>query len=285
MWMVTFLTVIGGSLLVLSASERSAHAIELDHTRAEYLALSALSELGVQAVEYFGLPADQRAVELGDELVKQELIGRDIPMGEGVVRLALHDESAKLNLNGSSETILRSLCAALGLPNPPALAREIVNWRTDHRPFINIEELSDVSGVTPAILATLSSFLSLYAPGPVNPNTASEPVLRACVEESKRQYEEMLQKPQNKPPDPPPEVSAILQGRPWTAQKLQEELKGWASPYRVQSRMFRVEATGMIRRRSCVVTMVGDVLQMTTGGPPAAEWRTYRVEARRPPGS
>lgn len=121
-------------------------------------------------------------------------------------RYGLADEERRLNLNTASEDVLHRLMQdAGGIEAGPALvvAHAIVDWRDadqDARPlgaenfyyqslspsyackdgpFESVEEVQLVKGMTPALLAKIEPYLTVFGSGQVNLNTAPAPVLRA----------------------------------------------------------------------------------------------------------
>jgi general secretion pathway protein K len=118
----------------------------------------------------------------------------------------VQDELGKIDLNASDEGSLASLFASAGLSSSVAysLADKILDWRSrnalrslngatesDYRtlgylyhprggPFLTIDELRLVMGVTPEIFAQVKAALTVYSGRPlINPQTAPRAVLLA----------------------------------------------------------------------------------------------------------
>lgn len=114
-------------------------------------------------------------------------------LGAGTVQsVSLTAEQGKAHLNTASQPLLRYLMVENGIADSTAhtVAANIVNYRSTNT-FDSLEELQQVSGVTPAVYTaidqdvTVDSFINVSAQGPagarapVNINTASEAVLKA----------------------------------------------------------------------------------------------------------
>lgn len=111
----------------------------------------------------------------------------------------------RLNVNSMGEEQLRTFFSFLlnDFTTADEIAQSILDWRDaddqararggerdaylkDNRmvlpanaPFRDVDDLIDVRGMTPEILAKARPYLRTYGGGPVNLNTADEPVLRA----------------------------------------------------------------------------------------------------------
>ena len=64
--------------------------------------------------------------------------------------------TGRISLNGASESDFETL-PGVG----PVLAKRIIDWRTQHGAFGNLEELQNVPGIGPKVFANLSSYLTL----------------------------------------------------------------------------------------------------------------------------
>ena len=130
-----------------------------------------------------------------------------LPTG-GIAEVRVESEQGKLNPNLARAEVLRSLLTQLGAePRTAAsLAVAILDWRSGSqrprpggakepqyraagrdyappgRPFQSIDELGLVLGMTPALLARLSPFLSIYQSGEPDPRFAHPLVLLAVRE-------------------------------------------------------------------------------------------------------
>jgi general secretion pathway protein K len=114
-----------------------------------------------------------------------------IAIGGAAVDVVIEDQSDRFNPNASSPAILAALLGAVGAD--PALAsdlsRALLDWRTattvalggglkldrykianlpygpPNRPFASVDEIGLVPGMTPALLARLQPYLSVYQAG------------------------------------------------------------------------------------------------------------------------
>lgn len=146
------------------------------------------------------------SMNLRDGSVEVSYEHNDGPGYLGVKRFGMLDEESKLNLNTTSEIVLRSLIkTVLGVDDTQGhnLAQAIVDWREvtegelkgfysdsyydrlqDPYPpkkanFEIIDELLLVQGFDAPTFKRLSPYLTVYGDGRVNINTASRPVLTA----------------------------------------------------------------------------------------------------------
>ena len=109
--------------------------------------------------------------------------------GEGVLSIAVSDEAAKIDVNTAGIPLLRALLAGLGVPveKSAQLAEAIfdfrdsdddrkpsgaesaeyraagLGWLPKNGPLQSLEELGQVYGVTPALLARLRPYLSVHS--------------------------------------------------------------------------------------------------------------------------
>ena len=130
-----------------------------------------------------------------------------IPVGSATAAVIVRSEDGKLNPNTApAETLAALVRAAGGDPaEATALAAAVVAWRTaagasgpdpaalaayrtagrafgpPGSPFLNLEELRLVLGMTPALYAALAPHLSVYADGVLDA-AASDPVVRRALE-------------------------------------------------------------------------------------------------------
>jgi len=285
LWTVTLLSVMGGSLLTIANVERRHHAMVHDQTKAEYLGRAALVDLGTGALEYFGLPQDQRPPELLHFLEMHAFLDEDRSFGEGTVSMTLEDERAKINVNLASIPMLTGLFLAVGIPDGERMARSVVAWRNDTRFFMTIEELALVADMEAKWLAQLRPYLTLATPTTlISANSAPEPVLDAVVAQMiwHDQQQLLSSHPRQRPPplDPVVVKAMILKGRPWTARRLLEDLGVRAGAFMVQSRIFTIRMRGTVRGRSCTLATAGDVIRLATGGEVTALWRKTYGSAR-----
>jgi general secretion pathway protein K len=119
-------------------------------------------------------------------------------VGQAVVEVSALDQSGKLNPNTSTTAMLQALLVNLGIDTTRAapLARAIIDWRirgllsisggtkleqyraaglpytSANRLFESIDEIGLVRGMTPALLARLAPFVSIYQEGDVQQSVA-----------------------------------------------------------------------------------------------------------------
>jgi general secretion pathway protein K len=125
-------------------------------------------------------------------------------LGAVQYRVHLSDANARLNLNSADESALRLLMTALRVDagRADAVAQAIADWRDgdalrrprgaeaelyatrgaprgpSNAPFTNLNELRDVQGMDEVLFALISDELTISGTGAINPNTASQAVLR-----------------------------------------------------------------------------------------------------------
>lgn len=128
-----------------------------------------------------------------------------IRVGASVVDLVLQDQSGRINPNLADPALLQGLLQALGVDKMHAvsIAAAIVDWRSPNRrpspngakapqyraagrawgppgtPMRDIEEMGNILGMTPALLAAMAPHLSLYWDGDPDPSLADPVVLDA----------------------------------------------------------------------------------------------------------
>ncbi len=111
---------------------------------------------------------------------------RAIRIGEATVEIRIKDQFWKVNPNEATLPVLQALLAAVGESGKTAsIARSIIDWRTptarpraagsrvgrerapgaSNQMFDSIDEVGLVPGVTPALLARLKPYLSVYQEG------------------------------------------------------------------------------------------------------------------------
>lgn len=145
------------------------------------------------------------------DVIFQEMTKGSVPrqIVHGATRVLVEDEAGKINPNTASPQLLRSLLRHVGVDDGIAasLAAAITDWRDDsptpspggakapqyiaagrhfgppQEPFQSIGELSNVLGMTPAILNRLIPHLSIY--NTADPElTIADPVVAAALRDS-----------------------------------------------------------------------------------------------------
>jgi general secretion pathway protein K len=110
--------------------------------------------------------------------------------GDGAISVSVQDEGGKIDLNLAPPALLAGLFRTLGIADPEALAAAIQEWRRQHGaeaadeplartgPFLALEQLRAVPGVTAAAYARAAPFLTVYTRRDrVDPLTAPAEVL------------------------------------------------------------------------------------------------------------
>jgi len=196
LWLTVLLTAIAGGFAYSMHTE----------------AIAAGNAIGVARVRAAADGAIERTVY---ELAKPRIPGAWLPNGatrawkDGEIDLSViaTDETAKIDLNGANEILLRGLFTQIGGADPDTAARlvdAVIDWRdpddfrrpngaesADYQaagakvlpangPFETIGEVSRVLGMTPAIYARIAPSITVYTrTAGINPLTASRDVLLA----------------------------------------------------------------------------------------------------------
>ncbi len=179
LWVLTLLSVIAGALVFSSRTELQMAANLSSQARAE-----ALADAGVhRAVHELARPITDLQRWKGDGLL------RAWRYQGGELRVAILDESAKVDINAAPPQLLKGLFQALGMAEPEAmaLADAVVDWRdTDdlrslhgaekaeyaaaglgygpaNAPFETIEELRQVLGMNDALYRRLEALVTVHS--------------------------------------------------------------------------------------------------------------------------
>lgn len=183
LWIAGLLAVMTAGLSVSVRTHVRVVANVAESAKAEALADAgaALAVIDLMAARGSGehkrrFPADGQAVACS------------IP-GEGVLSIAVSDEAAKIDVNSAGIPLLRALLAGLGVPAEKSaqLAEAIfdfrdadddrkpngaesaeyraagLGWLPKNGPLQSLDELGQVYGVTPALLARIRPYLSVYS--------------------------------------------------------------------------------------------------------------------------
>ena len=224
LWMVALLTIMAGSFSL--STQRNTGLVKNAQDRARGL---ALADAGVHyALLMLSHP---------DPLKRLRSDGTpyEVVLPGGKVRLAVFDESGKIDLNAASEQTLRTLLGQLAGDSELAgpLTDKILDWRdgddlkrvngaeskeyqAEGKPYVPqnknfqaLEELQMVSGLTPALYKKLEPALTIYSgQDGINPQKASGETLRNVLGlDAKTVADYLVQRretPANAPPPPPP---------------------------------------------------------------------------------
>jgi len=195
LWACTLLAILLGGYAALARTEGLQARYQFASTQAHYAAEAGL----VRAI--YGLQ---------DPRIRQRWIGDGRPYefvyDHASVVVRSIDEDGKVDLNSATPEVLQGLLRAAGLRPEQAgeLAQRIVDWRSPpelageadsqraayaaagraygprHGPFVTVEEVQLVLGMTPALYRQLAPVLTIWSGSPSpNPNTAPPLALQA----------------------------------------------------------------------------------------------------------
>ncbi len=196
LWVVLLLSVIAGSLLMLTRTDIGLSSRNLiDGARAAALADGGIT-LGILGL----LDPDPQTRWKGD--------GREyeLVLDSGLLAISIQDEAGRIDLNMARPELLAGLLRSAGVEEDEAarLSERIVDWRDPddqplpngaeasdyraegldldvaNRPFITPDEIQRVPGVTMAVYARIAPAVTVYSRRPgVNPATAPLAALMA----------------------------------------------------------------------------------------------------------
>lgn len=195
LWIVLLLSVIAGSLLMLTRTDIGLSRNLVDSARA-----AALAEGGVTLATLGLLDPDPET--------RWKTDGRhyDITLDSGTLTVSIHDQSGRIDINMARPELLFGLLRSSGVDEATAirLADRIADWRdpddrtlpngaeasdyraagldvkVSNRPFMTPDEVQRVPGVTTAIYGRIADAVTVYSRRPgINPSTAPRSVLLA----------------------------------------------------------------------------------------------------------
>lgn len=131
---------------------------------------------------------------------------REVRLPPATAQIRLADEAGRINPSTAPSPVLEALLHGIGVDagRAAALAGAIVQWRTpagrsdtdtegiaayraagrsvgpSGAPFVSMDELGAVMGMTPDVLAKLAPHISLFAEGDPDPRT-SDPIVRQAL--------------------------------------------------------------------------------------------------------
>lgn len=194
LWMLTLLTAIAGSMVFASRADVLAAGNLRSLAEAE-----AIADAGVQRAVFDLLtPSPDPRRWKGDGDVHAW------PFAGGRTRIAIIDESAKVDLNAAPVLLLKGLFQAAGATDPEALADAVVDWRDAddlrgpngaesqdylaaarddgpaNAPFESIDDLRRVLGMNETLFRRLEPLVTVHSQQPgVNGTIAPRGVLLA----------------------------------------------------------------------------------------------------------
>ncbi|HEV2540866.1 MAG TPA: type II secretion system protein GspK [Frateuria sp.] len=190
LWACTLLAIMLGGYAMLARSEGLQARYQFAQTQAQYDAEAGLAR-AIYGLQDTRLP--QRWLADGRPYI--------FTFAGAKVRVSVVDEGGKVDLNSASPIVLQGLFRAAGV-NPDAaqkLAAAVVDWRgadlgtkvgldvytangykPRHSPFLSIEELQQVAGMTPALYRAVAGAVTIWSgrESP-DPNTAQSLALAA----------------------------------------------------------------------------------------------------------
>ncbi|MEO5831619.1 MAG: type II secretion system protein GspK [Rhodanobacter sp.] len=195
LWACTLLAIVLGGYVALARTEGIQARYQFAQTQAHYAA-----EAGLMRAAY----------ALHDPQAKQRWMADGQPYtfhyDNATVTVRAIDESGKVDLNAASPDVLLALFEAAGLRPTQAksLADHVLDWRTlpaveadaasgrgdylaagrsygpRHAPFVSVEEMQMVLGMTPSLYQQLAPVLTVWSGSPIpDPNTAPPLALAA----------------------------------------------------------------------------------------------------------
>lgn len=169
LWSVALLGLVGAQLTSSARTEARIAA----NLRANAVA-EAAADGGVQEAVFRLIGAPGVAPRLAFET----------RIGEAPVTVRAEPVAGLVNPNAAPPGLLAALMQQAGIAprDANALGLAIVAWHeAQRRPFARLDELSDVPGMTPPVLAAIRPFLSVHNRGAVDPALAPPPVARALM--------------------------------------------------------------------------------------------------------
>jgi general secretion pathway protein K len=194
LWLIALLALLLGGFVVVARGENLQTRFLFDTTRARYAAESGLSRAAYE-------------LRRGDPLTRWVADGRPykFKFEDAEIELRMTDESGKVDINASDETVLLPLLLAIGLDEQRAgeITDAIIDWRDPDdlvrafgaedaeydaaqrdygaadAPFNTIGELQQVLGMDYDLYVKLEPYITVYTRSPKpNPAFASALVLR-----------------------------------------------------------------------------------------------------------
>jgi general secretion pathway protein K len=171
LWGIAALSLIAGAMLYTAVN-----AARVGHNAWAQLQVQTAADSGVQAA----------ILSLFDQTATRPRLdgsARDIAFADIAVRIAIQDETGRIDLNAAGRNQLRRYFAIAGAADPDALADRVVDWRSPkgttslngadddekagiqprRAPFQSVDELNLVPGMTPELFERLAPGLTVYS--------------------------------------------------------------------------------------------------------------------------
>ncbi len=225
LWVVTLMTIMAGSYAL--STQREASLLSHAHERAKAV---ALADGGIHYAMMMLMLPDIKQRWRGDGT--EYAWGRE----EARVRIRIHDEGGKIDLNAAQEITLRAVLNFVVRNDERAtqLADAILDWRDvddlkrmhgaesaeyreaglkqmpQNRNFLVMEELRGVLGITPELYRSLQPWFTLYTgQDGLNPAKASREVLLALAGGDKSSVENYILQRRMGNPQPFPPIPGV----------------------------------------------------------------------------
>lgn len=194
LWFLVLLTIMAGSF----ALTMRRHSALVGNARDESV-IGSLADGGL----YFAMLMLSHPVQV--QRWRADGVVYEVPLDKGQVRIQIHDEAGKYDINKADAAVLVSLFEKVGLEEEDAqsLADAVLDWRDNddlihlkgaeedeyrdegrnygprNKPFQTIEELRLVLGVNYELYKALKPLITVFSSKGVDPMTASREVLLA----------------------------------------------------------------------------------------------------------
>jgi general secretion pathway protein K len=209
LWILVILTILavitGGRL----SSELRFVRNQRDRLKAHYLARAGINQAIAELEKDTALDIDY----LTESWADNPEIFKEHPLGNGKFSVSynfavedkeetfygLIDEERRINLNvadkymllclpGLTEQLINNICAWRGDADVPENARDYseLGYSCKGKPFVNIEELLLVKGITPEIYEEIKDLVTVWAKA-VNINTASREIVNVIISASAKE--------------------------------------------------------------------------------------------------
>ncbi len=196
LWTVGFLALLGTQIVAAGRSET-----QLADNLKQEAELAAAADGAVANIMF-------RMLAAKDPQFQADGVVRELRIGRVPILIDIQNENDRINLNTASGVLLRALVTELG--GAPALADRlaaaILDWRTssaasrpggakatEYRaaglgygppgsPFLSVEELADVIGMSPALFEQMAPHLTVLTDGDPDMSTRDPVVARALTD-------------------------------------------------------------------------------------------------------